>query len=73
MPNSPSTFDSEKKLKLLKYKLAEIIDSKNLPIIPAYVLFGLILVSLGPFKILPKTYPPISVDIQVMSISMKNL
>ena len=48
------------------------MDNIKLPIIPAYVLFGLILVSLGPFKILPNIYPPISVPIHVIMTS-KNI
>ena len=38
------------------------------PATPAYVLLGLILVNFGPFKNLPKTYPPISVKIQTQII-----
>ena len=35
----------------------KIIDKKNPPIIPEYVLLGLILVNLGPLKILPSFAP----------------
>ena len=34
---------------------------------PAIVLFGLIFVNLGPLKTLPNKYPPISVNIQVVT------
>ena len=35
------------------------------------VLFGLILVNFGPLKIFPNIYPPISVDIQIISTKQK--
>ena len=41
-----------------------IIDKKNPPNVPENVLLGLILVNLGPLNNFPKTYPPISVEIQ---------
>ena len=46
-------------------------EQKYPPIIPEYVLFGLILVSLGPLKILPNTYPPRSVKIQIKRTNKK--
>ena len=46
---------------------AAIRDKVKLPIKPAYVFFGLILVSLGPLKIFPNIYPPRSVKIQTTS------
>ena len=54
------------------YIVDDISDRKKLPIIPEYVLFGLNFVSLGPLKILPKTYPPISVDTQIIVKNKKN-
>ena len=52
--------------------MLHIIDKKKPPNIPEYVLFGLIFVSLGPLKKLPKMYPPISVETQVKEIN-KNI
>ena len=36
---------------------------------PEYVLFGLIFVNFFPLKILPKKYPPISVDTQIKIVN----
>ena len=47
-------------------------DNIRPPIAPEYVLFGLILVNLGPLNILPNMYPPISVEIQIMIIKKNN-
>ena len=41
-------------------------DKKKLPIIPAYVLFGLIFDNFGPLNNLPKIYPPISVKTHII-------
>ena len=49
-----------------------IIGNIKLPITPEYVLFGLILVNLGPLSALPNTYPPISVEIQIIIIRKNN-
>ena len=49
----------------LKYALKITIDNKYPPITPEMVFFGLMLVNFGPFKILPKMYPPKSVEIQI--------
>ena len=46
-------------------------EHTNEPIIPAYVLFGLIDVNFLPLNILPNTYPPISVEIQINKINKK--
>ena len=59
------------KMKLSKKKLENIIENKKLPIIPAYVFFGLNLVSLGPLIIFPTTYPPKSVEIHINNINKK--
>ena len=42
------------------------MEKIKLPIIPEYVLLGLILVNLGPLKILPNIYPPKSVVIETI-------
>jgi len=39
--------------------------------LPAIVLFGLILVSFFPPIVLPKTYPPTSENIQIITINKK--
>ena len=44
------------------------MDKINDPILPEIVLFGLIFVSFGPLKILPKKIPPISDEIQINKI-----
>ena len=49
----------------------EIIERIYPPIIPEKVLFGLNLVNFGPLNNFPKTYPPISVEIQMIVISIK--
>ena len=41
-------------------------EMRKLPITPEYVFFGLTLVNLGPLKVFPKIYPPISVNIQTI-------
>ena len=46
-------------------KIQIIKEQINDPIIPAYVLFGLMDVSFLPLNILPNIYPPISVNIQI--------
>ena len=46
-------------------------DKINDPIDPDIVLFGLILVSFFPLKVLPNTYPPISEKIQIINIVIK--
>ena len=48
-----------------------IKEDINDPIIPEYVLFGLIDVSFLPLNILPKIYPPMSVKIQIDKINKK--
>ena len=47
------------------------MDNPNEPIQPDIVLFGLMDVNLGPFKILPKRIPPMSEDIQINNITNK--
>ena len=59
------------KSKLVKNILINIIDMKYPPNIPAYVLFGLILVNFGPLNIFPNKYPPISVNMQIKRIGKK--
>jgi len=48
----------------------EKATNKYAPRTPLYVLLGLIFVNLGPFKILPKTYPPISDETQIIIINI---
>ncbi len=47
----------------------KIKDKVYAPSIPEYVLLGLILVNLGPLKVLPKTYPPKSVNTHTIIIN----
>ena len=48
--------------------IVAIKEKTKLPITPEYVFLGLILVNLGPLKILPNVYPPMSVKIQIINI-----
>ena len=52
-------------------KIQIIKEHINDPIIPAYVLFGLMDVSFLPLNILPNMYPPISVNMQIDNINKK--
>ena len=49
----------------------ESIEKIKDPITPAIVLFGLIFDIFFPLKIFPKTYPPISENIQMININKK--
>ena len=61
------------KFYLQKKNSAEIIkdENNNEPTAPEIVLFGLIFVNFGPFKIFPNTNPPMSEAIQVNSTKNK--
>ena len=60
------------KIKKFLKKINEKINDKiKEPIIPEYVLFGLIFVNFFPLKILPNIYPPISEEIQTYYIIIK--
>ena len=52
--------------KSLKMIITPDIDAIYEPIIPEYVLLGLIFVIFFPLKIFPKKYPPVSVKIQIV-------
>ena len=47
------------------------IDKTKLPMLPAIVLFGLILVNFGPLNNLPNKYPPMSVAIEIIKTKTK--
>ena len=51
-----------------KNRIIGITEKINEPIVPEIVLFGLIFVNFAPPKLLPKTYPPISVKKHMLII-----
>ena len=66
-------FTSNNKSEYLKTKKIIINEQMYPPTTPAYVLFGLILVILGPLNILPNKYPPRSVKIQTKRTNKKSI
>ena len=70
---SRSHITNSLRLLTLPDDVIKLIESQKLTPGHAKVLLGLIFVNFGPLNILPKTYPPISVKIQIKTIKRKYL